>query len=458
MGILEDIGQGFADIPKVIGNSAAGKFLGDAGNYIGKTFSNDFQHPWAMPGTSGNGGGSADIGSTPSDGPPVGSTLPAGWQGTQQPGIAQTMMDSFVHQANSPAMDPALVQQTMQSLQGVKLPDYLQQSKDAYNNVLNQLHGISDNVNSRYDQVGQNVGDIYNTDQNAMTMGANNILTKLAQGEGDAIQGGAQNNMAALANLKNAELAQRAAVAQKGGVAMAAGDMKTDPADVAATGTLANAQQSAENARAAATQQTNMNNEMASALGNQNAMMQAQLGNNRLSYNASMGKYQADLANQEATREIEAQKQMYQDALARTQAMYGISKDQASLNIQKNQALYGNKGFLGDGLTAAGTYGLDQAKANQAMQAAGASNVAPDVTALQAYPQFQQEYLKAMQNMQLTPGAKPTAQDLIQYGLKDMQGQSPDQLQQWAQFAQMASSPKALSDPNLDTYLALQNQ
>jgi len=388
--------------------------------------------------------GSADVAPVSNAGPttPTPAPTPAPDPAASQPPVSQAMMNAFMQQMSTHAMDPNLVNQTMAMIQGVKPPDYLAQTKTAYQGLLDQLNGTKNDVNHRYDQVGTDMGDLYKINQNAAGLGNNNILQSIAQNEGNAIQGNAQNNMNALANLKNSELATRAAVAQQGGMPQAAGDYQhTDPADVASAGTLANAQQAATNAQAQATQGTQLNNEMAAALGNQGNIMHQQLENNRLGYNASMGKYQADLANQEATREMEAQKQMYQDLMARVQAGYGISKDQAALDIQKMQGLVGNKGFM-SALQDLGTYNLDNAKA--AAQMGGAGNIAPSQAALNAYPQFASAYNNALANgMGLVAGTKPTYADLYKTMKSDPSLANVD-ANSLANFAQMATNPKAL--------------
>lgn len=386
---------------------------------------------------------------------PAGDLATADPQPTQQP-LSEAMINSFQHMLNTPAIDPALIQQAFTGMQNLKMPDYLKIAQDAYGKQLGGINqGIND-IHGRYDQVGTDMHDMYNTNANVSRLGNNNILQQVAAKEGNAVQDNARGNVAALAQLKNAELAQRTAVAQRGGMGLAQSDMKTDPADVAVAGTLQNAQQQANNAQAAATQNTNLNNEMANAIGTQGIAANSQLQNQRTSYDESMNKYKGDLANQEATREMEAQKQMHADQMGLIQARYGMAKDSAQANTDRFAALVGNKGFM-SGLTDVGAYNLDQGKALQAQAASGAANVDPAATALHAYPQLATAYNNALaKTLQLTPGTKPTADDLYRAMANDpsIQGVQGNDL---VNFAQMATANKAMNDPNTDYMLAMQN-
>jgi hypothetical protein len=369
------------------------------------------------------------------------------------------MIDAFTHMLNTPAIDPNIINQTFAQMNGIQHPNYLQLAQDAYAKDLGSINQGMNQVHGQYNQVGTDMKDMYNTNANVSRLGNNNILQQVANNEGNAVQGGARANVAALAQLKNAELAQRAAVAQRGGMPMAAGDQKTDPADVAVAGTLQNAQQQAENAQAAATQGTNLNNEMATAIGTQGIAANTQLQNQRTSYDESMNKYKADLANQEATREMEAQKQNYADAMARIQAGYGMAKDSAQANTDRFAALVGNKGLM-SALSDVGTYNLDQGKALQAQAAAGTANVDPASTALHSYPQFATAYNNAlMGQLQVTPGTKPTYADIVKAMSQDpsIKGNPNINGNDLINFAQMATANKAQADPNIDMLLAMQN-
>lgn len=473
MGFLEDmmgnIGQANQGLSRNITQG-----LSDFGNSMGQ-YGKSMDQGIGTPGTNGSspsdpysnyGMGSADSGpmqSTGSSTPTNTGSAPFNWQAGQQsltpmtpdpPSQSQAFIDAFMNAVKTPAMRQDYVQQAFDNLKNIQPVNYLKNTQDAYKSMLDQLQSGQDQVHGRYDQVGTDMRDLYNTNANVSKLGNNNILQQVAQAQGKTIQDNAQGNVKALADLKNAELAQRAAIAQKAGTAQAAGDYQiSDPSASVVSGTLQNAQQGASNALAQATQNTNLNNQMANAINTQGIAADSQLQNQRTNYDQSLNKYRADMANQEATREMEAQKQMYADQMARAQAGYGISKDQATMDIEKFKALVGNKGFM-SALPDIGSYNLDQSKAMA--QGMNPGNIPPDQSAMAAYPQFQQEYLKAIQNgMGLPAGTKPTANDFMHYGMNDTSfGGNPSD---WAKFAQMATAQKAMSDPMGDFYSMMQN-
>lgn len=366
-------------------------------------------------------------------------------QGNQQQpqGLNSAVIDAVMRGISTPAIDPNIMSQAFNGLGNIQHPDYLGLTKDAFAKMQDQVKNMQDTINGGYNQVGTDMGDLYKANQQAATLGNNNILQQIGQAQGAAQQGSAANNVNALANLKNSELATRAAVAQQGGMPQAQGDyMRTDPSDVQAAGMLANAQQSANNANGAALDRTNMNNEMANALGNQGAIMHQQLENNRMGYNSSVGKYMTDLTNQEAQREMDASKQNYADQMQQVMARYGMAKDSADLNIKKVGAFVGSRG-LPAMLQDIGIGNMDNAKAQATMDQAG--NVDPARTALAAYPQFANAYNTALANgMGLVSGTKPTYADVYKAMANDpsVSGNGNDLIN----FAQMVTSPKALSD------------
>lgn len=369
--------------------------------------------------------------------------------GGMSPSLNSSVINAVMNGISTPAIDPRIMSDAFNGLKAIQRPDYLAQTKDAFQRMQQQVQGMQQQMNQGYNQVGTDMGDLYAQNQKVAQLGNNNILQQMAQGQGQAQQGSAANNVNALANLKNSELATRAAVAGAAGIPQAQGDyMRTDPSDVAATGMLANAQQGARNANEAALDRTNMNNEMANALGNQGAIMHQQLENNRLGYNSSVGKYMTDLTNQEAQREMDAAKQNYSDEMQMRSLMYNMAKDSSDQNIKKIAAIVGSRG-LPAMLQDIGIANMDNAKAATTGMQAG--NVDPARTALSAYPQFAGAYNKALANgMGLVAGTKPTYADVYKamYNDPSVSGNGNDLIN----FAQMVTSPKALADPSISPY------
>lgn len=441
MGFWQDIGNNVGNFFNGGADNIAngmGKIAGSLGsiNYSGPTSQDplgslNYQAPDWGSADVGSGapanGNAGQLGALPSveRGPSGGSGLvdtsstgpnATGPSGTD-PSQGQTLLSKMMGMLEQPALGTDQLSKALQGMSVDKL-DYLKLAQQNYQNILNQIGGVQQGVNNRYDQVATDMNDLYNQDSAMAKLGGNNVLTSIAGNQGQAIQNNAANAANTLANLKNSQLAQRAQIAAQAGQNPAnapQGDAwRIDPNEVAVQGIVQNAQQAANNANAAAADRTQLNNDMADALKAQGLSMGQQLQNEKMGYNASMGKYLADLANQESTRELDAVKQNRADQLAILNAQIGLQEQQATLENSRLTSLLGNHGFP-DLFQTLGTYGLDQAKAAQAL--AAVSGGSPIASAIQNAGQYgttlQDAYNRALINgMNLTPGQKPTYEDV----------------------------------------------
>ena len=409
------------------------------------------------------GGGSADLGTgaaapAPTPSPiPAASNTPAGLAPTSSTGSdpnASPYLSSTTAGGNTSTgpdwnamaanlMQPQDISPLMNAYQQMQIqqPDLLALSQQNYTAARNALLQNQDNVNHQYSQVGDNLNGLYTTDSNAARLGGNNILQHIANDQNTAVQGTANNAVQSLAALRNAELANR------GG---ATGDWVSDPVAAATAGVVSNAQQAANNAQAQAVQNTNMNNEMADAMKTQGNTAIGQLENGRLSYNASIGNQLSQLANQEASREMQAQEQNYTNKLNLLSGMSNLMNTQYNDLTNRIGATAGNRG-IPEFATASASDTTAAAKMLQTLQAATGQDPFQSAVARagQYGPAIQQELSAAYQNgMGLPPGTKATFGDLYHWMSNNNSQNIPDNV--LMQAAQDADASKALPSGLLD--------